>query len=448
MKAAPLALANKALRTNDSPISALIRLALETPGLISLAAGLVDESSLPHEAVAEAAADVLAQLDAARAALQYGTTPGHGPLREKVLSHVCAADGVRPAELNLSPDDVVITTGSQQLLYLLGEVLLDPGDLVITEAPSYFVFHGVLASKGVRVRAVPLDDGGMDIDALEELLGRLERTGEIDRLKLIYTVDYFQNPTGLTLALPRRQRLVELARRYGRKQRILILEDAAYRELRFDGPDLPSIKSFDESNEYVVSTYTFSKPCAPGLKTGYGLLPRDLVGPVLRLKGGHDFGSNNFVQHVLDRLLETGNYHRHVRRLVGVYRAKRDTLLDALQREFGDWPETYWTRPAGGLYVWLSLPPGLATGPNSRLMRAALEEGVIYVPGEFGHVGDQGSLPTHEARLSFGVAAPDQLDEGVRRLHRAAAKTRSQKSEVRGQRSGGKGQRRKPAGSC
>ncbi len=422
MQAAPLALASKALRTNDSPISTLIRLALETPGLISLAAGLVDESSLPYEEVAEAAAAVLAQPDAARAALQYGTTRGHAPLREKVLNHVCAADGVRPSELNLSSEEVVITTGSQQLLYLLGEVLLDPGDIVITEAPSYFVFHGVLASKGVRVLAVPLDEGGMDIDALEELLRRLDRTGEIARLKLIYTVDYFQNPTGLTLALPRRQRLVELARRYSRKQRILILEDAAYRELRFDGPDLPSIKSFDESNEYVVSTYTFSKPCAPGLKTGYGLLPRDLVGPVLRLKGGHDFGSNNFAQHILDRLLETGAYHKHVRRLVGVYRAKRDALLAALQREFGDWPETHWTRPAGGLYVWLSLPPNLATGPNSRLMRTALEEGVIYVPGEFGHVDDEGSLPTHEARLSFGVAAPDQLDEGVRRLRRAAAK--------------------------
>jgi 2-aminoadipate transaminase len=421
MKAAPLALSAQALRTTDAPISTLIRLALETPGLISLAAGLVDESSLPREEVARAAADVLARPDAARAALQYGTTQGHPPLREKVLAAACAADGVRPAELGLSPDDVVVTTGSQQLLYLLGEVLLDPGDVVVTEAPSYFVYHGVLAGKGVRVLGVPTDADGLDTDALEALLRRLERTGDIDRLKLIYTVDYFQNPTGLTLSLPRRRRLVELARRYGRDHRILILEDAAYRELRYDGPDLPSIKSFDETNEYVVSAFTFSKPCAPGLKTGYGLLPRDLVGPVLRLKGGHDFGSNNFAQHVLDRLLETGAYGRHVAELVGVYRAKRDALLEALEREFGDWPGVSWTRPAGGLYVWLTFPPEVDTGPTSRLMRAALAEGVLYVPGQFGHLNEGGRVPTCEARLSFGVAGPESLAEGVRRLRRAAA---------------------------
>lgn len=432
MDAAPLALSAKALRTTDSPISTLIRLALETPGLISLAAGLVDESSLPLREVAQAAADVLARPDGGRAALQYGTTEGHLPLREKVLAHVCAADGVRPEELSLTPSEVVVTTGSQQLLYLLGEVLLDPGDLVITEAPSYFVYHGVLASKGVRVLGVPMDADGMDTDALEDLLQRLERGGEIGRLKLIYTVDYFQNPTGLSLSLPRRRRLVELVRRFSRRHRILILEDAAYRELRFDGPDLPSIKALDETNEYVISTYTFSKPCAPGLKTGYGLLPRDLVGPVLWLKGGHDFGSNNFVQHVLDRLLETGAYHRHVGNLVDVYRAKRDAMLTALEREFGDWPDVSWTRPAGGLYVWLTFPTSIRTGPNDRLMRAALKEGVLFVPGEYGYVEGETPAPACEARLSFGVAAADELAEGIRRLRRAAARSRRQEKAIAG----------------
>jgi 2-aminoadipate transaminase len=420
MQAAPLALSSKALRTTDSPISTLIRLALETPGLISLAAGLVDETSLPSQEIARAAAEVLGSADTARAALQYGTTEGHLPLREKVLAHVCAADGVAAAELHLSPEEVVITTGSQQLLYLLGEVLLDPGDIVLTEAPSYFVYHGVLASKGVRVLSVPMDAEGMDTDALEALLRRLDRSGEIGRVKMIYTVDYFQNPTGLTLSMPRRRRLVELARRYSRGHRIVVLEDAAYRELRFDGPDLPSVKSFDETNEYVVSTYTFSKACSPGLKTGYGLLPRDLVGPVLWLKGGHDFGSNNFAQHVIDRLLETGAYHRHQATLAGVYRAKRDALVAALEQEFADWPEVTWTRPAGGLYVWLAFPPEVDTGPDSPLMKAALAHGVLFVPGEFGHVNEEGPVPTCEMRLCYGVAAPQELAEGVHRLRRAA----------------------------
>lgn len=433
MTAPPLALSSKAQRTTDSPISTLIRLVLETPGLISLAAGLVDESSLPMREVARAAADVLSRPETARAALQYGTTNGHPPLREKLLAHVCAADGVRAEGLSLTAEEVVVTTGSQQLLYLLGEVLLDPADIVITEAPSYFVYHGVLATKGVRVLSVPMDADGLDTDALEALLRRLDREGSLARVKMIYTVDYFQNPTGLTLSVPRRQRLIELARRYSKVHRILVLEDGAYRELRLDGTDLPSIKSFDPGNEYVATAYTFSKPCAPGLKTGYGLLPRDLVGPVLWLKGGHDFGSNNFAQHVLDRLLETGAYHEHVTELIGVYKAKRDVMLTALEREFGDWPEVRWTRPDGGLYIWLTFPENIDTGPNGPLMKAALEEGVLFVPGEFGHVNEEGPVPTCEARLSFGVAAADDLAEGVRRLRKAAAKVagRSQRRAER-----------------
>jgi 2-aminoadipate transaminase len=330
----------------------------------------------------------------------------------------------------LSSDDVVITTGSQHLLYLLGELLLNPGDLVITEAPSYFVFQGTLGSLGVRTLTVPMDDEGMDIDALEELLARLDQSGEIDRLRLLYVVDYYQNPSGLTLSLPRRQRLLELARRYSRKQRLLILEDAAYRELRYEGPDLPSIKSFDTTNEHVILAMTFSKPCAPGLKTGYGLLPRDLMPPLLRLKGNHDFGSNNFTQHLLDWLLSTVEYDRHVAELCRVYRHKRDILLATLERAFGAWPEVRWTRPEGGLYVWLTFPTDVDTGPDSALMRAALREGVLYVPGQFCYVDSENApLPRSGMRLSFGVAHPEHLQEAVYRLARAAHElTKSQES--------------------
>src|SRR5262249_52692039 len=265
------------------------------------------------------------------------------------------------------------------------------------------------------------DDEGMQIDALEDLLARLDRTGQIDRLRLIYVVDYYQNPSGLTLSLPRRQRLLELARRYSHNQRLLILEDAAYRELRYEGPDLPSIKSFDITNEHVILAMTFSKPCAPGLKTGYGFLPHDLMAPLLRLKGNHDFGSNNFTQHLLDRLLETGSYDRHVAELCEVYRGKRDTLLGALAQEFRGRPGVRWTHPEGGLYVWLSFPPEVGTGPDSRLMLAARGGGVLSGRGQFCYETSQNSpVPTCEARLSFGVAPPEQLREAVRRLARAA----------------------------
>lgn len=424
MPAIPFHLSQRARQTHEPPISYFMEQAVQNPSLISLAAGLVDAASLPAAEVQEALDKILSDPKRARAALQYGTTQGYAPLRDKVLANCLRLDGVRRSGSGLTPDDVVLTTGSQQLLYLLGELLFDPGDIIITEAPSYFVYHGILSSLGARTLQVPMDEQGMITDALEELLARLERTGELERVRLIYCVDYFQNPTGLTLSLPRRRRLLDVVRRYSRRQRILILEDAAYRELRFEGDDLPTIHSLDEERRHVILAMTFSKPMAPGLKTGYGILPRDLVAPLLRFKGNHDFGSANLNQHLLDRLLENGAYDRHVAHLRGVYRGKRDALVAALEDEFG--PQSLddglrWTNPSGGMYVWLTCPPELETGPRARLMEAALKHGVLYVPGEFCYVDEgDGQVPRNEARLCYGVADPAQLREAVRRLGIAA----------------------------
>src|SRR5262249_2177325 len=270
----------------------------------------------------------------------------------------------------------------------------------------------------------------MDSGALEELLTRLDQSGELPRVKLIYTVDYFQNPTGLTLSLARRRHMLDLAQRFSKTQRILILEDAAYRELRFAGVDVPSIKSFDRTNEFVILAMTFSKPLSPGLKTGYAVMPQDLVGPLLRFKGNHDFGSCNLIQHVLDRLLDSDLYRRHVEHLREVYRSKRDTLLGALAEEFPpDQSPLRWTTPDGGLYVWLRFPPEVETGPGSQFMEAALREGVLYVPGAFCYVDPK---PNHEARLCYGVASHDELREAVRRLGKAARSALPEKTKMRG----------------
>lgn len=423
----PVSFSRRSLHTEDQPISYFMQQAVENPHLISLAAGLVDYASLPGSDINKAVSEILSQPESAQAALQYGTTHGYAPLRQAVLQHVCDLDGVDPVDLNLTPNNVVVTTGSQQLLYLIGEMLIDPGDIVITEAPSYFVYHGTLHSLGARTLSIPMDEEGMRTDLLEELLETLEASGEIERLKMIYVIDYFQNPSGLSLSLPRRRHLLELVKRFSKTHRILILEDAAYRELRYDGEDLHTIKSLDTTNEYVMLAMTFSKPCSPGLKTGYGILPHDLVDPLLRLKGNHDFGSNNLTQHLIYKLMETGVYHRHVRQLELVYRTKRDAMLQALNEAFGENGQTEsevrWTLPHGGLYVWLTFPDGVDTGPQGRLMKAALAEGVLYVPGQFCYVnGENGPIPTSEARLSFGVATPTQLREGILRLARAARK--------------------------
>lgn len=417
---APLVLSIRAHQTEESPISYFIQKAVEDPGLISLAAGLVDPESLPADEVREIVNDLLADPRSAQAALQYGTTQGHAPLRDKIFRHLLALDALAPGDVGFTADEIVLTTGSQQFLYMLGELLLNPGDIVITEAPSYFVYHGILGSLGIRTLTVPMDDEGMNTDALEALLTRLEAAGELPRVKLIYTVDYFQNPTGLTLSLPRRKRMLELAKRFSKCGRILILEDAAYRELRFTGVDVPSIKSFDRTNEHVILALTFSKPLSPGLKTGYGVLPRDLMEPFLRLKGNHDFGSSNLNQHIIDRLFGSSVYEHHIQRLRDVYRAKRDTLLGALAEEF---PRAVsplrWTMPEGGLYVWLRCPPEIVTGPGSPFMEAALREGVLFVPGVFCYEKD-GAAPNTEARLCYGVASHEELREAVRRLGKAA----------------------------
>lgn len=412
----PLYLSQKSRRTHDQPISYFMQQAVENPNLISLAAGLVDAESLPAEEVAQAAEAVLRDPVRGKTALQYGTTQGLAPLRDLLVCRLAQADGIEPKAQRLSADDCIITTGSQQLLYLVSEALLDPGDIVITGAPSYFVYHGTLKSMGVRTYAVPCDADGMDTDALAALLRRLNRS-ELARLRLIYVVDYFDNPTGSTLSLPRREHLMELVRRYSQDHRILVLEDSAYRELRYDGPDLPSLKSFDPDNQFVVLTQTFSKPLAPGLRIGYAIVPGELRDPLLRLKGNHDFGSSNFSQHLLLHLLTSGAYDRHVERLRDVYRRKRDVILAALREHFPEGSGVTWLRPNGGLYVWVSFPQEVDTGPQGRLLQAALEAGVLYVPGAFCYLDDLAErVPSHEARLCYGVASEAALREGVKRL--------------------------------
>jgi 2-aminoadipate transaminase len=431
MPQSPLQLSKLASRTKDQPISLFMKMAIETPGLISLAAGLVDEPSLPVNEIRETFDGLFANPPAARAALQYGTTEGYLPLRQKLLERYAAEDGLSAESLPFSVDDVLITNGSQQLLYIVSEALLDPGDIVITEAPSYFVFHSVLTSHGAEVLGVPMDDHGMRTDLLETMLLRLEQTGKLDRVKLIYTVDYFQNPSGLSLAPERRRHLLELARRFSKKHRILILEDAAYRDLRYDGADVRSIKCLDTTNSSVIYTSTFSKPCSPGVRVGFGILPRDLMIPAHRIKGNHDFGSANLNQHLAYQMLQSGRYDSHLKDLRAAYTAKRDAMLDALQSAFREWPGVKWAKPAGGMYCWLRFPPDMQTGPDSPLMKEALREGVLYVPGQFCHVADMtGKLATNEIRLCFGVATVDQIREGVRRLAKAAKRLTSLQGPV------------------
>ncbi|MCA1686873.1 MAG: PLP-dependent aminotransferase family protein, partial [Planctomycetia bacterium] len=356
-----------------------------------------------------------------RRALQYGTTVGDVGLRSRLLGLLERDERVAPGTFEPLLPRTVVTTGSQQLLYLVAEALLDPGDIVLVESPTYFVFLGLLASRGARVIGVETDEHGLRIDALDETLGGLEDAGQLHRVKLIYTVSEHSNPSGISLGAERRGPLVESARRWSKSHRIFVLEDSAYRGLTYDGAEAPSVWSHDPGGETVILARTFSKTFSPGLKTGYGVLPPGLVEAVLRLKGNHDFGSSNFNQVVLDWLIADGRYGHQVETLVGLYRRKRDVMLGALDEYLGPIEGATWTRPAGGLYVWLSVPEGLDTGLDGALFRRCLSQGVLYVPGASAFAETPGPVPNHHARLCFGVCGETELVEGVRRLAAAMA---------------------------
>ena len=407
----------KAGRTHEQPISFLINEALRNPRLINLAAGLVDPLTLPVAECLDITRRIFADTARGRCALQYDTTLGLRELRQAVLRHIEAMEGMPASAMGLTADHLLVTTGSQQALYLIGDSLLDPGDIVIAANPSYFVYTGALSSLGAQVETVPMDDDGMDVDEVERRLADLDRTGRLPRVKFIYCTSYYQNPTGLTLSADRRPRLAEIARRYSKHHRILVLEDAAYRELRYDGQHYRSVKSFDADNQFTVISHTFSKPFAPGLKLGYTAMPDDLLHAVLQQKGNHDFGSANLTQHIALEAMRDGSYEQHGRLLRDSYRAKRDAMLEALDRLMPPGHGITWTRPHGGLYVWLTLPDSIDTSRGGAMFQACVDAGVLYVPGAYCFQPDKGGrLPKNHLRLSFGQVAPDQIEPGIERL--------------------------------
>ena len=411
----------RAARTVPQPINYLITAGLRDKNLISLAAGLVDSGTLPTEELIELTTQVMRDPACNRLSLNYGDTCGLIALRERVLEHIHELDGVSAADLNINVDNVLLGSGSQQLLYFVSDVLLDPGDIVITEWPTYFVYTSVLTSLGASVRAVEMDEQGMRMDSLEETLRELKRSGEIKRLKIVYTVDYYQNPTGITLSADRRPRLLELVREYSTDHRICLLEDAAYRELAGEGQAPATIKSYERDNAQVVLAQTFSKPFSPGLRTGYAILPDDLAKAVGNSKGNCDFGSSNFTQHLLWQAMRTGVYQKHAETLRKRYRAKRDCMLAALDRAFqGFEGEISWTRPGGGLYVWVTLPEGMDSNKGSDLFETCLAQGVLYVPGEYCFGPDpRRQAPTNQFRLTYGTVDEAAIEEGIARLAKA-----------------------------
>lgn len=421
--AKPVLFSQRRRFTADSAISFLMQQGVENPNCISLAAGLVDPATLPLTETGQAVAAVLRSDAQGRTALQYGTTQGSHTLRQHLVDHFLKleratqeTDADSSAAPDIDPRRVIVTTGSQQLLSLVCEVLFDPGDICLVAGPTYFVFSGNLDGVGARALTVETDEYGMRPDSLEQMLQQLDDLQELQRVKLIYVVSYYDNPSGISLATERRREIVEIAHRWSKEHRILVLEDAAYRELRYDGPVYPSLWSFDQTGEQVIYTQTFSKTFAPGLRVGFGIVPEALIEPLCDRKGNEDFGSANMNQAVIAEVLQSGAYATHVEQVRAGYRVKRDAMLAAAEADFTDLPGVSWVHPQGGLYVWMTLPEQIETGFNSDLFRTAVANGVMYVPGELCYTGNWDHRPRHQMRLSFGVQTPTGITLGMQRL--------------------------------
>lgn len=411
-----LRLSHRAEWAEGQPISELMSRALAEPDLISLAAGFVDEHTLPVDPTREALASMFADGGAVKAALQYGTTSGYPALREAILSRFVHTNA---CQRDLSIDQVVLTAGSNQLLHLVSESLLDPGDIVLCSAPTYFVYLGTLGSAGALSCGVAVDAHGMIPEALEDSLKRFQRAGDLPRVKAIYLVPYSDNPCGITMPLERCARIVDIAKRWSLGQQIHVIADEAYREMRYEGEDVPSALTVDDEGDTVIVAGTFSKSFSPGIRVGWGILPQHLIGPVCNQKGNIDFGSPNFSQHLMAGVMQLGLYEPHLERVRAGYRRKLQAMLAAVDQELAPIGGVRWIMPTGGLYVWLQLPDELPAGPDGQLFNAAIAEGVLYVPGQYCYPALGEPVRHSTIRLSFGVQTPEKIRQGVAALARS-----------------------------
>ena len=300
----------------------------------------------------------------------------------------------------------------------------------------------ILQSQGIRARGVRLDRDGIDLGHLEKVLARLKKSGQLRRVKAIYLVTYFQNPTGVTTSFAKKRGVLALLKKFERAagHPIYLIEDAAYRELRFahvaavydrrlsDGTmevrrsQTAATNCLEKSalmvpgaGRNVIYTGTYSKPYAPGARVGFGVLPEPLFTAVQRIKGNHDFGTANLLQQLLARALETGLYDRHVAKIQRRYRQKARVMKQALAEHFP--PDVEIWEAGGGLYFWARLPQNVSTGIQSIIFRTALKHNVLYVPGEICYADEPSrAKPDHEMRISFGSASERDIREGIKRL--------------------------------
>ncbi|WP_440131378.1 PLP-dependent aminotransferase family protein [Paenibacillus xylanexedens] len=384
-----------ALNTPSSVVRDMLQ-AAQAPGMISLAGGLPAQSSFPLGAIRVAYEKVFAS---GSSALQYAETEGYRPLRAKI------AERLESKGIPASPDHMLLTTGSQQSIDLVCRILLDPGDRVLVESPTYLAALQVIHSYQAISHGVSCDDEGMLPESLEELL-------QLHRPKLVYINPTFSNPSGKVWSRERRQKAVDLCRKYG----VLILEDDPYGEIRFnpeelDAPALAELDAAYEGPSNVIYTSTFSKTVAPGLRTGWILASPDIVKIAARAKQGADLHSSSIDQRALHALMETFDLDEHIRGISADYKQRMEKMTELMTKKA--WEGISWNSPQGGMFLWLELPESMSA---SNLFTYGIQEKVCIVPGDSFYAG---TPELNRMRINFTHTDPDLLPEAVERMDRA-----------------------------
>jgi len=377
-----------------SAIRELLKLT-EQPDIISFGGGLPAPETFPHDEMAGIAAEIIRENYAN--VLQYGLTEGSKTLRQAVC------DWLIPQGIEVTIHDLLVTTASQQALDLLCKAFIDPGDVIFCGLPTYLGAVQAFTLFQVDKIGVPLEDDGMDLDELEKRIESAKREGKT--LKAVYVIPDFQNPSGITMSLEKRKRLLEIARR----EDLLIFEDNPYGHLRFAGEPVPSICSMDDEGR-VILLLTFSKTLCAGLRLAVMLARGDLMDALVRAKQATDLCTSKLTQHLAAQYILRYGLENHLEEIRPIYREKRDAMISALERYMPEDAGVTWTNPEGGLFVWMRLPEGIDT---TDMLQDAIERKVAYVPGASSYV-DGGGRNT--IRLSYSLVTPERIDEGIRRL--------------------------------
>ena len=372
----------------------------ERPEVISLAGGLPDTSLFEPELFGSLMAGIAANSTAQ--ALQYGPTDGLQAVKE------CIVELMAAEEMSVAADELIVTTGGQQAIDLVCKALLDPGDVVIAEGPTYPGAVPAFCSYEAELVQIEMDADGMQIDVLEQTLDDLAAAGR--RPKFIYTIPTFQNPAGVSMSLPRRRRLIDLAR----QRELLVLEDNPYSMLRFEGESLPTLRSLEvpggsrDGGDFVIYAGTMSKILSPGIRVGWVVAPRPVLAKLNLGKQSADLCSSPLTHHFVVAYFAGTDWRDYIEVVRDCYRLRRDAMLDALASYLP--AEASWTHPHGGLFVWVTLPEFIDT---TDLLARALRENVAFVPGEAAFDDGRGH---NSMRLNFSSSTESQIREGVKRI--------------------------------